>query len=118
MVEVRQALGNDPGNQVIGQRSQRQIVAARADGGQQLPWPMGDQEEGRVGRWFFERLEQGVGGRRIAVVNAVEDGDAVPCPSPRVMQGLTQIAHVFDADHRVIALAFLGAAAQHGQIGV
>ena len=102
----------------VGERPQRDLVAARLDGRQQPAGPMRDQQEQRLGRRLFEDLEQRVGGRRIAVVDRVDDGDADARPGRGSCAiSSMQLAHFLDPDDGVEALAGLARLpAQHEEV--
>ena len=80
---------------------------------------MRNEQEGRIGRGLLEDLEQRVGRRRIAVVDGVDDGDAVPCPAARHAHFLDEAADFLDADGGVVALAgFLGRLAHDEEVRI
>ena len=85
-------VGDDPLRRHV---LQRELQAAREDGDRQLLRIGGGEQELDVGRWLFQRLEQGieaVGGEHVHLVDEVH---LVATAGRRVLHVLQQLAGVF-----------------------
>src|SRR5215210_4570833 len=59
---------------------------------------MADEQEQAVGRWFLEHLEQGVGGRGLEVIDAVDDDGPPRRQSGSDGEQFAEAADLVDAD--------------------
>ena len=72
-------------------------LAAAADGGLEVAWVGGGENEDRVGRRLFERLEERVGGLALDLVGLVDQVDLAAGATGDVVDALAQFADVVDA---------------------
>ena len=102
-----------------GERLQGQAAAARADGRQQPPGRVADQQQQRLLRGLLQHLQQRVGGVAVERVGLVDDDDAPAALRRRLRQEGADGADVVDDDLLAQPLAPVVEAALDGeQVGV
>src|SRR5690606_32371386 len=88
------------------------------DGRQQSSRSMGNKKKRRICRRLFQRLEQSIGSRRIAVVDAVDHRNPMTGSAPGMMEGVADFPNVFHPDDGIKPLPVLGPAPQYKKVRV
>src|SRR5436190_20196937 len=84
-----------------------QPAAARADGGEQPPRRVADEEEQRVGRRLLKHFQKRIRGLLVELIHAVDHGDAPRRQRRGHAHELTELPYLLDRDVAGEALPFL-----------
>ncbi len=77
---------------------------------------MTNEQEHRIGRWFFQRLQDRVGGIGVEIVHRIDNGDAHAAFARRQREEPTKLARIVHGDFAPRFAAIVKTTAQYEEI--